>query len=313
MKLTDCTIRDGGHINNWKFDELKVQASYHAACVAKTDYFETGYRQPTHMAGLGKFAYCEDSYISDLIEPGYSKLIVMIDTGKARIDDFNYADKSPFWGVRVAAYPNELKLALVQAEILLSMGYHVWVNPMASIYLTEEHLSLLAKWRYREKIEALYLADSFGAFLPHQIHTFMEKFRDRGYSSIGFHAHNNLQLAVANTLEAVFSEATHVDATIYGMGRGAGNAPIEIMTSLLPGYDNTPYLSLINTHYKEAPSWGAHPEYVLSGITRVHPYYAKTVLKYLPYVSAQEFLKKTTLPISYSESAVIEALKEYKA
>lgn len=313
MKLIDCTIRDGGHTNNWDFPELKVQASYNAACMAKTDYFEMGYRQPASMTGLGKFAYCEDSYITDLIEVGYAKPIVMIDASKARLDDFNYADKSPFWGVRIAAYPNELKLALVQAEILLAMGYHVWVNPMASLYLTRDHLAMLDQWRCKDKIEALYLADSFGSFLPDQIASFINGFKKLGYANIGFHAHNNLQLAVANTLEAIKAKATYVDATIYGMGRGAGNAPIEIITTLFSGhYDNTAYLDVVARFYKNSPTWGALPEYVLSGIAGVHPYYARTALKYLPFKSAQQLLMTSELPISYNETILRNAMyKEY--
>lgn len=312
MKLTDCTIRDGGHINKWMFDDEVVRHSYQMACAAGVDYFEFGYRQPKSLLGLGKYAHCEDLFIWDLVEIGDTKPIVMIDTAKADLKDFDYADKSPFWGVRVAAYPDELKLALVQAKALLDLGYHVWVNPMASVYLDESHYRMLESWKYKSDIEALYLADSFGSLLPPQISNFMSAFIDVGYLNIGFHAHNNLQLAVANTLEAVHQGATHIDATIYGMGRGAGNAPIEIITSILSGYDNVPYLDLINKDYRQSEfEWGALPEYVLSGSIAVHPYYALAALEQLSFTEAKGFFSHAKLPVSYSEKAITDALGEF--
>jgi len=129
VKLIDCTIRDGGHLNKWHFEPKKVQESYEAANMAKVDFFEIGYRMPKTMEGLGEFGYCDDTYIMNLMRGywGDTKLLVMIDTGKANIDDFGPAAASPFYGVRVAAYPDELELALKQCEKLLELGYHVFL------------------------------------------------------------------------------------------------------------------------------------------------------------------------------------------
>jgi hypothetical protein len=96
------------------------------------------------------------------------------------------------------------------------------------------------------------------------------------------------------------------------MGRGAGNAPIEIITALFPTYNNTPYLEVITEHYKDLPTWGAQPNYVLSGIAKVHPYYANKVMDHCSFKEAKRlFMQNTSLPVSYNEGVIMKALKEF--
>jgi 4-hydroxy 2-oxovalerate aldolase len=312
MKLIDCTFRDGGHLNNWKFDPMQVRRSYVATCNAGVDFFEVGYRQFSSEKDYGPFAFCDDDYIFTLLDQGSTKPIVMVDASKMDISLFRHRKDSPFYGVRVAAYPYEIDKAVGQVEDLLELGYHVWLNPMATTYLEDKHLEFLANWKYKDMIEALYLADSFGSFTPQTTKTFIQRFKDYGFVKLGFHAHNNLQLAVANTLEAVNNGVDFIDATIYGMGRGAGNAPIEIIASLILGYKASPYLELIKQYFQEYPTWGAKPDYVCSGRVGVHPYYTDALSRQLTFDEMTEFFKNHSLPISYNEKRLMEALEEYR-
>lgn len=314
MKIIDCTIRDGGHLNKWQFDAFKVRASYVAATEANIDFFEIGYRMPKTMEGLGIFGYCDDEVISGVLNGvmGNTKLLVMIDTGKVDMADFKPASESPFWGVRVAAYPGELELAMKQCDQLLELGYHVFLNPMVTSRLTKHHVELIQEWPNLPKVEAVYIADSFGAFLPGDAWELVRRLHQFGLTSLGFHAHNNLQLAVANTLEAAEAGVNFVDATIYGMGRGAGNAPIEIISAFFPGYQEMPYISLIQKWYSETPTWGAQPEFVISGIAGVHPYYTEYLKKLGLLEGAFKILDPVKLPISYNEAELVKAIEENK-
>lgn len=313
MKIVDCTIRDGGHLNKWHFEPKKVQESYEAANLAGVDYFEIGYRMPKTMEGLGEFGYCDDTYITNLMRGywGDTKLLVMIDTGKANMDDFGPAAASPFWGVRVAAYPPELELALKQCEHLLSLGYHVTLNPMVSIRLTNAHVKMIAEWPRLKDVECVYIADSFGSFGPGYVTDFYGDLRAAGIPKLGFHAHNNMQLAVANTLEAVNVGYDFIDGTIYGMGRGAGNAPIEILTSFLPEKRAVPYLNLIKKWYSGEKNWGSDPAHVIGGAHGVHPYYTEKLEKEIgDFGIIEKILDKhsSDLPISYNEKAILEII-----
>jgi 4-hydroxy 2-oxovalerate aldolase len=314
MRLIDCTIRDGGHLNKWHVPPEKVRASYLAANTARIDYFEIGYRMPKTMEGLGEFGYCEDDFIETLLanDLDFTKLLVMIDTGKVNMDDFKPAKYSPFWGVRVAAYPHELLTAMKQCDQLLGLGYHVFLNPMVTCKLNKQHLESIQSWDNLSAVEAVYIADSFGSFLPGDTSGIIAAFKEFGIDSIGFHAHNNMQLAIANTLEAVEAEVTHIDATIYGMGRGAGNAPIEIISAIMHGKAEVSYLEVIKEWYsRSGESWGLTPEYALTGMYGVHPYYGEHFAGKVPLdVMAKVF--KNGLPIQFNEDAMnvaVEALK----
>lgn len=313
-KIIDCTIRDGGHLNKWHFPPEKVRDSYLAANAAKIDYFEVGYRMPKTMEGLGEFGYCDDTFITSLLGDviDHTNLLVMIDTGKVNMDDFKPTRESPFWGVRVAAYPHELLTAMKQCDQLLGLGYHVFLNPMVTCKLTKQHLESIQSWENLNAVEAVYIADSFGSFLPGDTSGIIAAFKEFGIDSIGFHAHNNLQLAVANTLEAVEAEVTHIDATIFGMGRGAGNAPMEIISAIMHGKAEVPYLEVIKKWYsRSGETWGLCPEYALSGMYGVHPTYGE---HFADKVSLDTLVKvfKNGLPIQFSEEAMNIAVEGIK-
>lgn len=314
MRVIDCTFRDGGHLNKWHFQPELVRQAYLAANAARIDYFEIGYRNPSSMEGLGWFGYCDDTFLNTLLKDDldYTKLLVMIDTGKANMDDFKPARESPVWGVRVAAYPHELITAMKQCDHLLGLGYHVFLNPMVTCKLTKQHLELIQNWENLSAIEAVYIADSFGSFLPGDTSGIIETFKVFGIESIGFHAHDNLKMAVSNTLEALEAGVSHIDATIYGMGRGAGNAPIEIIASILQGSACIPYLSLIQdwnkNNYLDGIIWGTTPELSLTGMYGVHPYYGEDFAETVPLATMAKVFKNG-LPIQYSKEAMTVAVE----
>jgi 4-hydroxy 2-oxovalerate aldolase len=186
---------------------------------------------------------------------------------------------------------------------------------MASSELTRDNFTFLKNWKQKHIVEGIYFADSFGAFLPVDVPLQLRKFQDAGYPSVGFHAHNNLQLAVANTLEAVNAGAEWIDATVMGIGRGAGNAPIEIVLGLLnrtlrTDYHIAPDLEVAHKYYNEVReelNWAVRPETVMGGLKNVHPYYMDDLFsRKIPIDDIWNIADrvKTDCPISYSATAV---------
>jgi 4-hydroxy 2-oxovalerate aldolase len=323
MRIIDCTFRDGGHLNKWNFPDELVKDTYLAAVAAGVDFFEVGYRNII-AEGYGKYSYCDDNFIAKLLgtaTTGACKLLVMVDTSKYRSEHFAPAVDSPFWGVRVAAYPHELEQAFVQIEELLAKGYHVFLNPMVTSALTEYHIESIGRFvrTLRDKgkaLEAVYIADSFGSLHPQSTVDLIEKVRTKVKAPLGFHAHNNLQMALTNTLAAMAAGVKYVDATLHGMGRGAGNVPIEILLGVSRlfdldvdgAYDLSRYLFLVDGVNDLGLSWGASPLNVLGGLYGVHSNYMEE-FQGCDLARVECLLRSIKFPVTYDPN-FIKTLKE---
>jgi len=323
-KILDCTIRDGGHLNDWHFDPACAKAAYYAALKGGVDYFEAGYRYPKHKTGLGLFAYSTDEMLGELFAASDTcKLAVMVDAGKCEVSQFQECrpEKTPLRTVRVAAYPYELQKATRMAEHLQGMGYEVFMNLMAASELTPDHYQFLRNWTRKDSLAGIYFADSFGSFIPRTISEQMAALRACDFANVGFHSHNNLQMAFANSLRAIEEGAACVDASIYGMGRGAGNLPIEILLGFLEksgeaDYNTVPYLDVIERYFLDLYNelgWGYSLESLTSGLANIHPYYVEKLFANKLY-SIEEIwnaihLIKDRCPISFSEDKLGEALE----
>lgn len=324
LKILDCTIRDGGHLNKWHFSHACVKASYFAALKSGIDYFEIGYRCPQTVTGLGDFGYCTDRFLFSLFNASEKcKLTVMIDAGKSDTSLFGSCtpERTPVKAVRVAAYPYELAKAFELLEDLKEKGYEVFLNLMASSELTAEHLDQLRNWRGRNMLEAATFADSFGSFIPSDIPGHVATLRGLGFSSIGFHPHNNLQMAFANTLRAIEEGVSVVDASIFGMGRGSGNLPIEVLVGYLEkqggsNYNTVPYLDVIERFYLDLFSelnWGYKIQSLMGGLKNIHPYYIDDLFRRKNYTVDEIWnaldIVKESCPISYSVDKLNQTLE----
>jgi len=290
MKIIDCTIRDGGHLNNWAFDNDVVKAAYYAALKSGVDFFEIGYRFPYANKGLGDYAYCKDDFLFSLIEANEKcKLLVMVNANTA--DDVEFVDckpnLTPVSGVRVAAYPYEFEKAIKLIETLHQKGYLVYMNLMAASEVTEEQYAVLKNWKNKHILGSIYFADSFGSFTPSDIPFYVNKLKELGFNEIGFHSHNNLQMAFANSLKSLELGATFIDASIYGMGRGAGNLPIEIFLGYLEKegkkqYNTLPYIEIIDRYFypiHKKIEWGYNVQTLIGGLANLHPYYVDNLFE----------------------------------
>jgi len=325
MKIIDCTFRDGGHLNKWNFDNQCVIDSYIASSKSGVDYFEIGYRTPNSIKGLGQYAYCTDEFLLNLIEPTKDcKLTIMIDAGKSDVlikECMN--EVTPVKAIRVASYPYELEKAIELVNRIKDKGYEVFLNLMAFSEFTEKEFKILEDWKDKNILSAIYFADSFGSLTPFNIECLINYLHvvNFPYDKIGFHAHNNLQLAFANTLSARKENIGYVDASIYGMGRGSGNLQIEVLLAYLQKigqkkYNPVHYISIIDRYfsdiYKEY-NWGYNLQSLMGGIKNIHPYYISNLFeKDLTVESIWHSLNdiKEHCPISFSAEKLNEILEQ---
>jgi 4-hydroxy 2-oxovalerate aldolase len=285
LKVLDCTLRDGGLMNDHSFDDEIVKALYRANVEAGVDYMEMGYKADKRLfapTDYGPWKHCDEDDVRRIVGENDSglKLSVMADAGRTDYhNDILPADQSVFDMVRVATYIHQVPSAMDIALDALDKGYEVTLNLMA--------VSTIQEWELDEALDifadsgamAIYLSDSFGTFYREQIEYLMRKYLrlavPRG-KVVGMHAHNNQQLAFANTIEAIIQGANLVDGSMAGLGRGAGNCPIELLLGFLhnPKYHLRPILQCIQEYIeplRQELRWGFDIPYMITGVLNQHP------------------------------------------
>lgn len=283
IKVFDCTIRDGGLINNHDFDLRFVREVYKALSGAGVDYMEIGYKNSKKLFSpkeFGKWKFCDDDDIKRVIEGVDSKmkLSIMVDVDRVDIDDVLPRKESPVAMMRVASYVKDIDKAISLVNHFADKGYETTVNIMAiSRALDNELEEALHQLEEECKAGVIYIVDSFGALYQESIEFLVKKFKGiLKTKEIGIHAHNNQQLAFGNTIEAIIHDANYVDGTVYGLGRAAGNCPLELLIGFLknPKYDIRPVLDLISKELvplREKLEWGYVIPYAITGILDEHP------------------------------------------
>ena len=284
IKVVDCPIRDGGLANNSYFTIETVRAVYQAVCEAGIDYVELGYRNSKEMFSpdeFGPWRFCDEEHLRqavDGIDPNGTKLAVMQDAHKAVAEDIPPADESVVDMIRVATYVKDVDKAINLANNATDKGYESAVNIMAISHEGGPFLDeALQQIEEETSALAVYVVDSFGSLYSEEIHFYVEKYKMHlKTKEIGVHCHNNQQLAFANTIEGVIKNANFVDGTLLGLGRAAGNCPLEMLVSFLknPKFRLEPILEVFGETIRplrEEINWGYHIPYMLTGVLNQHP------------------------------------------
>ena len=283
IKVVDCTIRDGGLTNDSFFTLDTVRAVYRATCEAGVDYVELGYRNNREMlAGdFGPWRFCDEKQLRDVVEgidPRDTKVSLMMDAHKSDPKDLAPADQSVADMIRVATYVKDADKAIRLCNDATEKGYETTINIMAISKEGGPFLEqALQQFEEETKAQAVYVVDSFGALYSEEVHYLIELYRMHiKTKEIGVHFHNNQQLAFANTIEGIIKEANYVDGTLYGLGRGAGNCPLELLLGFLknPKFRILPVLEVIGSKIiplQDEIDWGYRVPYMLTGILNRHP------------------------------------------
>ncbi len=282
IKVVDCTIRDGGLMNKWQFSDEFVKAVYNALVAAGVDYMEIGYLSSEHAFSrdeVGPWKFCDNKDLKRVVGENKTslKLSAMADIGRIELDDIPMAKDSLLDMIRVACYAHQVDKAIALAEHCLDKGYEVAINLMAVSKVNETDLDEALNDIAKSRVKIFYIVDSFGSLYCQQIEHLARKYsKAMPDKAIGIHAHNNMQLAMSNTITAIMENCNYLDATILGMGRGAGNCPLEILIAFLknPKYRLLPILDVTQNYVgplQKEIDWGYHIPYLITGAMNEHP------------------------------------------
>ncbi len=286
IKVLDCTIRDGGLINNYQFSIDFVKAVYRAICEAGVDIIELGKKLEESdeytREKYGKWNFCDEDDLKEVIDSCESDfrpaVAVMYDVGRVDVSKLNHADESPMDMIRTACYVPDIDKGIDLVKRCKDLGYQTTINIMAiSAAIESDLIEALSQANEIEEIDYLYLVDSFGAFYSEQITYYLELYRKYAPDKeLGFHAHNNQQLAFSNTQQSIIDGVNLLDATVNGIGRGAGNCNLELLLNFLknPKFDVRPVYKVIQEQFvplRNSIEWGFNDIYGISGYLNQHP------------------------------------------
>lgn len=292
VKVLDCTIRDGGLCNNYHFTDEFVRGVYNTCVQIGVDYFEIGkivskkVMDPTE---YGPWNFCEEADIRRIVGDNNTnlKIAVMADIGRTTKEDIRPKSESVVDMVRVACYIHQIPAALEIVEDAHKKGYETTLNIMAISKISGKDLEDALNLACESNVDVIYLVDSFGSFYTEQIRELTVKYLEIAESKgkkVGIHAHNNQQMAYANTVESMILGTSYLDATISGLGRGAGNCAMELLLGFLknPKFSLLPLLKFIEEYIvplRKDVHWGYDIPYMLTGQMNEHPRLAMDFIK----------------------------------
>ena len=224
IKILDCTTRDGGYITNWNFEDKFVINLIRTLNNSGVTYYEIGYRNHSDTENKGRFYNCTPEFLEKFykIRNGL-KLGVMTDIKRFSPKDFPGAGNDFIDFIRVACHPDSIADALDITRGLYYNGYAVFVQLMDISNIDEFGYLTLYKWEYKDILESIYIADSYGTILTEDVEKYFHKLQMLGYRKISFHAHNKNGKALSNSLKAMDLGAYSIDVTQNGIGRSGGN------------------------------------------------------------------------------------------
>lgn len=305
FKILDCTLRDGGYYTNWDFPSTVIDSYIEAMNQLPIDYLEIGYRNNPSEEYLGEFGYTPVSTLRNLRKKCAKKIVVMLNEKSTHVEDLETL-LGPVQGladmIRIAIDPKNFDRALILAKSVKGMGFEVGFNTM---YMSkwDEYPGFLDKLSLLNgAVDLFCMVDSFGGVTPEDVKKTLKIVKEKTTVPVGFHGHNNLQLGLINTLTAIENGADFVDATILGMGRGAGNLNMELLLTYLNkkgmDVDFNVLGDVISAFHPllEKYNWGTNLPYMLSGANS------------LPQKEVMEWVSNR----AYSFNSIVRALDNKK-
>lgn len=285
IRVLDCTVRDGGLMNDHVFDHKTVKGIYDACAEAGIDYIELGYKASKKIFApdtFGKWKFCDEDDLRRIVEDGDADIKVSVMADSERTDyhtDILPCEQSVIDVVRVATYMHQIPTAIDMVKDANDKGYETTINLMAISTAQERELDVALEELVESGASTIVLVDSYGALYSEQIEYLTRKYLTYAKPAgveVGIHTHNNQQLAYANTIQAVILGANRLDASIGGLGRGAGNCPMELLIGFLhnPKFHLRPVLNCIQEYVaplKDKLRWGYDIPYMVTGQLNRHP------------------------------------------
>lgn len=301
IKVHDCTVRDGGLMNDHAFEDGFVRAIYDTCVAAGVNYMELGYKASKRISAPAKFGpwkFCDEDAMRRIVGDNQTELKLSAMADAERTDyhtDILPKKDSVLDCIRVATYIHQIPTAIDMINDAHDKGYETTVNLMAVSMVQEKDLDEALEALVKTPVGTIYLVDSFGALYSEQVRDYTVKYLKAAEGTgkqVGIHAHNNQQLAYANTIEALILGANRLDATIYGLGRGAGNCALELLLGFLrnPKFQLRPVLECIQNTIvpmREKVDWGFSIPYMITGQLNRHP---RSAIKMLAGENPRDFV-----------------------
>ena len=316
IRLLDCTLRDGGYVNDWEFGHSTITSIFERVVDSGAEIIEIGFLDDRRPFDINRTIMPDTKSVQDIFGHCVKRppmVVGMIDYGTCKLENIQPCEESYLDGIRVIFKKHIMHEAMEYCAQLKKLGYKVF-SQLVSItsYSDEEMMELIGLVNEIEPF-AVSMVDTYGLLDPNYMLHYYEILDDNVKPSvqIGFHSHNNFQLAYANDLAFLHKERKHdivVDATLFGMGKSAGNAPMELVAMYMnehfdKEYKINPMLEAIEESvmdFFEISPWGYKMFYYLSAANKCHP-------SYVSY-----FLKKDNLSISQMNNLLSQVEPEVK-
>lgn len=292
IQILDCTLRDGGYINKWCFGNRIIKRILKYLSEAHMDIVECGFLSDGDY-DAEKTIFNHPSQINTLLPCNNVKYVAMIALGEKEIDykKVPMCDENGIWGIRLTFHKHEIERAFIYARDLMSKGYKVFIQPVGTCTYSDRELLELVHMVNNLNPYAFYIVDTLGTITGTELMRIFQMIdvNLNPQICIGFHSHNNLQLSFSNAQKLIhhFTERNIIiDASVQGMGRGAGNLCTELIAQYLnekvhSSYDVIPLLEIIDKYLnniKEETPWGYAIPYYISAVNNCHPNYASFLM-----------------------------------
>lgn len=292
VKILDCTLRDGGYYTDWEFKRSLIEDYLQAMSALGVDYVELGFRSLCNDGFKGGCAFTTEEFIESLNVPDSLQLGVLVNASELfdpeeqmnivlqRLFPVSAAN-SRIKLVRIACHVHEFCAVLPASAWLKEQGFIVGFNLMQVADRSQGEIEAISREARKWPLDVIYFADSMGSMSPDEIARIIKWFRAHWDRALGIHCHDNMEMALQNTLRAIDEGVAWVDATVTGMGRGPGNTKTEYLVLELAERDYlnpniTLLMGVIRKHFlpmQQQFGWGANAFYYLAGKYGIHPTY----------------------------------------
>ena len=296
INLLDCTLRDGGYYNNWNFSKSFINNYLETMKVSGIKYVELGFISLKKKKNMGLCYNLSHKTIDALNIPKSLEIGCMINASdmistnlkkKKLTHLLTYKNNPLFTFIRVACHSREVEKDLDYLNEIKKLKIKLIINLMQISEFDDNQINDIVKKLAKRNVDVIYFADSLGCMNARDVANITRKIKKNFKKDVGFHAHDNLNNAHKNVYAAVKNRVRWIDSTIYGFGRGAGNAKTEYLlnknffakNNLVNNYA---IKKLINKRFlklKEKYGWGYNKYYKLSANLKIHPTYIQEIIK----------------------------------
>ena len=294
IQLLDCTLRDGGYVNDWNFGHDNIVNIFERMISSGVETLEIGFLDERRPYDRNR-TIMPDTRSADLIyghlDKGNTTIVAMIDYGTCGIEHLAPCSESFIDGIRIIFKKHVMREAIDYCRKVKKLGYRVFVQAVSITSYSDREMLDLIDLVNDLKPYALSIVDTYG--LLHQ-DNLLHYFRILNHNldreiAIGYHSHNNFQLAYSNSIEVIREPADRtvlIDASLYGMGKSAGNLPIELISMYMntncgKSYNTSQMLEAIDINimpfFQKSP-WGYNLFYYISASNNCHPSYVRFLM-----------------------------------